>query len=230
MRRGVGGRCAVTRIESFDRLKTQSRFTLIELLVVIAIIAILASILLPALQRATSSARASACLNQVKQIGVGLALYVTDNDEYLPAGIRRGDGVFWFSLMHDVMGGVAAAKGVFQCPDDDNADGASRWTLSYGYNYSGLDATQGGAGWDPLKIGAVLTPETHLTVADSHDNVNPPPGITGQGCFILKNATTYPPNGRHSERATCGYVDGHAGTDWPARLLAENRFWYWYIR
>src|SRR5262245_60707074 len=59
-------------------------FTLIELLVVIAIIAILASILLPTIAKSKAKAHSITCLGNLKQWALGMQLYATDNNDYLP--------------------------------------------------------------------------------------------------------------------------------------------------
>lgn len=64
--------------------RTTTAFTLIELLVVIAIIAILAAMLLPALAKAKQKAQQTSCLNNLKQMGLSIKLFIDDNDYYLP--------------------------------------------------------------------------------------------------------------------------------------------------
>ena len=66
------------------RRQLHPAFTLIELLVVIAIIGVLASLLLPTFGRAKESARGAVCLNNLRQIGVGLQLYVQENNNRMP--------------------------------------------------------------------------------------------------------------------------------------------------
>ena len=87
----------VTR-DSFFRCtgKKAMFFTLIELLVVIAIIAILAAMLLSALSSARESARGSHCLNNLKQVGLGIRMYAETNT-YIPA--TRWDNVWWYSRL-----------------------------------------------------------------------------------------------------------------------------------
>ena len=88
-------------------------FTLIELLVVVAVIAILAAMLLPALATAKSKASATACLSNLRQLGIGCVLYCDDNGGVLPLSAHQRAS--WI--------GTLAAYGltnVYRCPRDTN--------------------------------------------------------------------------------------------------------------
>ena len=88
----------------------QGGFTLIELLVVIAIIAILAAILLPALAKAKTRAVRMQCMNQMKQLDLGINLFVGDNSETFPAaGFQSASGqISWDSWIYQYIGGSSS--------------------------------------------------------------------------------------------------------------------------
>ena len=102
-----------------ERNSGRKGFTLIELLVVMGIIAILAAMLMPALQRAREAAKRTSCLNNLKQIGSALSMYRKDNDSIpeqanTPNGSHDEAEVSWDALWPGYIGSAA----LFHCPSD----------------------------------------------------------------------------------------------------------------
>ena len=89
-------------------------FTLIELLIVIAIIAILAAMLLPALQSSRERAKGIKCMGQMKQLGMAFQYYVQDNDDRMPYGYWTpyDEDMKWYNLIYKYVGNVKT----YECP------------------------------------------------------------------------------------------------------------------
>lgn len=157
--------------------RTERGFSLIELLVVIAIIAILASLLLPALTHAKALASATQCKSNLKQMDLALIMYVHDHEGFYPAG-PTGIGFFsWEAAISPSLGSMASA--VFQCPTHDRISHSAPY--SYGYN-----------AWGNYRLPSVNLIQTGLGGAQESQVKNPADMIAlGDGYLAALSASSF---------------------------------------
>lgn len=127
------------RLHRRSQVKGQGAFTLIELLVVMAIIAIIAAMLMPALQRAREAAQRTSCLNNIRDISNSLAMYTSEHNGQMPercnqANIDAAGNVStwsknWGDSWDELYPSYVSDAKLFWCPSD-RSDRAPR----YGYN------------------------------------------------------------------------------------------------
>ncbi len=204
-------------------------FTLIELLVVIAIIAILASMLLPALKNARESGKRIACANKFKNIGTALFMYNDDWNDYIPAISPSTSAYAWYMAIAPYVGknwtmGVYPCshtkREYFWCPSVPEPPAASQSPGISGIGRSRYVTAPTSEPWPAVtkiyqRLGKAKNPTSKILVGDSvsydfggyWDFENPPTPLARQR--------------RHGKGINLLYADNHA--DWMPENTIINK-------
>lgn len=212
-------------------------FTLIELLVVIAIIATLAAILFPVLAKAKEAAKRTVCINHIRELGMAVSMYTTDNEGYphMSSPSTTSPRTRWADYIYQYVND----EKIFNCPSAPLEIFGKRFAHNqaklyggYGYNYQYLGNTR-------LQFTAIESsisaPSETIAIADTNgvrrDNntigggeytIDPPitssrgsgkpSGFYGDGseCGSGPHGCRSTPGGRHNRFISVVFCDGHA--------------------
>ena len=247
--RGFGGKRKPSFLvkRKFSLSPNLSPFTLIELLVVIAIIAILAAMLMPALQKARAKGKQSSCINNIKQFIVFNGMYLNDYDDYYSyhkaifrtffdkySNNRR---LYWCPEADMFTYEYSSTKNVLRCADSALKN-ALHNGIVYGWNYIGFatiraygsDASKSSTASCAVKVSKVKNPSMKVLFGDIARNATDKSGLpdvsanTNSGMWAaIADSSNSSPHDRHSGGANLGWADGRASYEINSRENIAGR-------
>lgn len=191
---------------------TNAAFTLIELLVVVAIIAVLAAMLLPALQQAKAKGKVAVCMSNLRQLYISFATYASDNDGRVPSNVQWYNQYYWQIMGRSYLGSGQSYSGgangvrypIFQCLADDRKLRSVNW----------YDGNPDPSGYDTRMFDHPIVPSSYAVNSLMFSN----DGVATTGPAILGERTT---NGNGG-----GYIPWGVSTVAEVAFVMDGPIWF----